>query len=313
MINKKNKFISIVLPVFNEEKILKELHLKLSEVISKRSEQFEIIFINDGSVDKSLAFLLDIRKQDSRVCVLDFTRNFGHQVALNAGLKEAKGDAVILMDSDLEDFPKDILKFLEQWNLGYEVVYAIRKNRKVSWLKHLFFKLFHKFNKRISTINVEASGIFSLMDRAVVNEMISINEHNPYIPGLRSWVGFKQIGIELDRGGRYDLSPRVSIPQLYKLAFDSFTSYSGNLLSLPIIIGFVFFTISILSLIVIVILKMFYDVGPWGWASLASIILFLSGIQFAFIGLLGEYISRIMEEVKGRPLYIIRKKYMQDN
>jgi polyisoprenyl-phosphate glycosyltransferase len=313
MINKKNKIISIVLPVFNEENILKELHLKLSEVISKRSEQFEIIFINDGSVDKSLAVLLDIRKQDSSVCILDFARNFGHQVALNAGLKEAKGDAVILMDSDLEDSPTDILKFLEQWDLGYEVVYAIRKNRKVSWLKHFFLKLFHKFNKRVSTITMEAAGIFSLMDRTVVNELISINEHNPYLPGLRSWVGFKQIGIELDRGGRYDLSPRVSIPQLYKLAFDSFTSFSGNLLSLPIIIGFVCFTVSIFSLIVIVTLKIFYGVGPWGWASLASIILFLSGIQFAFIGLLGEYISRIMEEVKGRPLYIVRKKYMQDN
>ena len=146
------------------------------------------------------------------------------------------------------------------------------------------------------------------MDRVVVNEMISINEHNPYLPGLRSWVGFKQIGIELDRGGRYDLSPRVSIPQLYKLAFDSFTGFSGNLLSMPIIIGFVFFSISILALIMIVILKIFYDVGPWGWASLASIILFLSGIQFAFIGLLGEYISRIMEEVKRATLIYYPKK-----
>jgi len=213
----------------------------------------------------------------------------------------------------LEDSPNDILKFLEHRDLGYEVVYAIRKNRKVSWLKNLFFKLLTKFNNRVSTINMEAAGIFSLMDRTVVNEMISINEHNPYLPGLRSWVGFKQIGIEIDRGGRYDASPRVSIPQLYKLAFDSFTAFSGNLLSLPIIIGFVFFTISILALVVIVILKVFYSVGPWGWASLASIILFLSGIQFAFIGLLGEYISRIMEEVKGRPLYIIRKKYLQDD
>ena len=122
-----------------------------------------------------------------------------------------------------------------------------------------------------------------------------------------------KIGIEIDRGERYDASPRVSIVQLYKLAFDSFTAFSGNLLSLPIIIGLVFFTISILALIVIVILKVFYGLGPWGWASLASLILLLSGIQFAFIGLLGEYISRIMEEVKGRPLYIIRKKYMKDD
>ena len=313
MINKMNKIISIVLPVFNEEAILKELHQKLSEVISRRSERFEIIFVNDGSVDKSLAVLLDIRKQDNRVCILDFARNFGHQNSLNAGLRETKGDAVILMDADLEDSPKDILKFLEKWDIGYEVVYAIRKKRNVPWLKSLLFKLFHKLNNRLSTIDMEAAGIFSLMDRVVVNAIININEHNLYLPGLRSWVGFKQIGIEVDRGVRYDASPRVGIFRLYKLAFDSFTAFSSNLLSLPIIVGLVFFATSIMAIIVIVILKVFYDIGPWGWASLVSIILLISGIQFAFIGLIGEYISRIMLEVKGRPLYIIRSKYMQDN
>jgi len=313
MINKMNKIISIVLPVFNEEAILKELHQKLSEVISRRSERFEIIFVNDGSVDKSLAVLLDIRKQDNRVCILDFSRNFGHQNSLNAGLRETKGDAVILMDADLEDSPKDILKFLEKWDIGYEVVYAIRKKRNVPWLKSLLFKLFHKLNNRLSTIDMEAAGIFSLMDRAVVNAIININERNLYLPGLRSWVGFKQIGIEVDRGVRYDASPRVGIFRLYKLAFDSFTAFSSNLLSLPIIVGLVFFATSIMAIIVIVILKVFYDIGPWGWASLVSIILLISGIQFAFMGLIGEYISRIMLEVKGRPLYIIRSKYMQDD
>ena len=313
MINKMNKIISIVLPVFNEEAILKELHQKLSEVISRRSERFEIIFVNDGSVDKSLAVLLDIRKQDNRVCILDFSRNFGHQNSLNAGLRETKGDAVILMDADLEDSPKDILKFLEKWDIGYEVVYAIRKKRNVPWLKSLLFKLFHKLNNKLSAIDVEATGIFSLMDRAVVNAIININERNLYLPGLRSWVGFKQIGIEVDRGVRYDASPRVGIFQLYKLAFDSFTAFSSNLLSLPTIIGLVLFVISIMTIIMIVILKVFYGIGPWGWPSLVSIILLLSGIQFAFIGLIGEYISRIMLEVKGRPLYIIRAKYMQDD
>ena len=313
MINKKNKIISIVLPVFNEEAILKELHQKLSEVISRRSERFEIIFVNDGSVDKSLAVLLDIRKQDNRVCILDFARNFGHHNSLNAGLKETKGDAVILMDADLEDSPKDILKFLEKWDIGYEVVYAIRKKRNVPWLKSLLFKLFHKLNNRVSTIDMGEAGIFSLMDRAVVNAIINIDERNLYLPGLRSWVGFKQIGIEVDRGVRYDASPRVGIFRLYKLAFDSFTAFSSNLLSLPIIVGLVFFATSIIAIIVIAILKVFYDIGPWGWASLVSIILLISGIQFAFIGLIGEYISRIMLEVKGRPLYIIRSKYMQDD
>jgi polyisoprenyl-phosphate glycosyltransferase len=308
-----SKMISIVLPVFNEEAILKELHQKLSEVISRRSEQFEIIFVNDGSVDKSLAVLLDIRKQDNRVCILDFTRNFGHQNSLNAGLRETKGDAVILMDADLEDSPKDILKFLEKWDAGYEVVYAIRKKRNVPWSKSILFKLFHKLNNRLSNIDMEAAGIFSLMDRAVVDTLININERNLYLPGLRSWVGFKQIGIEVDRGVRYDASPRVSLFRLYKLAFDSFTAFSDNLLSLPIIVGVALFAISIISIIVIVILKVFYDIGPWGWPSLVSIILLISGVQFAFIGLIGEYISRIMLEVKGRPLYIIRSKYMRDD
>jgi polyisoprenyl-phosphate glycosyltransferase len=307
------KIISIVLPVFNEEAILKSLHQKLSEVISKRSERFEMIFVNDGSVDKSLAVLLDIRKRDNRVCILDFSRNFGHQNSLNAGLRETKGDAVILMDADLEDSPEDILKFLEKWDVGYEVVYAIRKKRNVPWLKSVLFKLFHKINNTLSTIDIEAAGIFSLMDRTVVNAILNINESNLYLPGLRNWVGFKQIGIAVDRGVRYDASPRVSILRLYKLAFDSFTGFSGNLLSLPIIFGLLFFAISIMALIMIVILKFFYGIGPWGWASLVSIILFISSIQFAFIGLIGEYISRIMFEVKGRPLYIIRSKYMQDD
>jgi dolichol-phosphate mannosyltransferase len=307
------KIISIVLPVYNEEAILKSLHQKLSEVISKRSERFEMIFVNDGSVDKSLAVLLDIRKRDNRVCILDFSRNFGHQNSLNAGLRETKGDAVILMDADLEDSPEDILKFLEKWDVGYEVVYAIRKKRNVPWLKSLLFKLFHKINNTLSTIDIEAAGIFSLMDRTVVNAILNINERNLYLPGLRNWVGFKQIGIAVDRGVRYDASPRVSILRLYKLAFDSFTGFSGNLLSLPIIFGLLFFVISIMALIMIVILKLFYGIGPWGWASLVSIILFISSIQFAFIGLIGEYISRIMFEVKGRPLYIIRSKYMQDD
>jgi polyisoprenyl-phosphate glycosyltransferase len=222
---------------------------------------------------------------------------------------EAEGDAVILMDSDMEDRPDDILKFLEQWDNGYDVVYAVRKKRRTSRMRSLLFTLFHKINKRISSVNMDATGIFGLMDRVVVNEIINIKEHNPYIPGLRSWVGFKQIGIELDRGGRYDSSPRVVLSQLYKLAFDSFTAFSSNLLSLPILIGAVFFFISIFALVVILFLKVFYGLGPWGWASLASIILLISGVQFTFIGLLGEYISRIMVEVKGRPLYIIREKY----
>ena len=308
MRNKKKK-ISIVVPVFNEEGILAELYEHLASVTSKRTEEFEIIFVNDGSSDGTIDILLGLRQKDNRVCVIDFARNFGHQNSICAGLAESEGDAVILMDADMEDRPDDILKFLEYWDKGYEVVYAIRKKRNVSWLKTLLFKFFHKLNKHISSINMDATGTFGLMDRRVVSEIVRLKEQNRYMPGLRSWVGFKQIGIEIDRGSRYDDSPRVRPLQLYKLAFDSFTSFSASLLALPMIVGVIFFIVSIGSLFVILLLKIFFNIGPWGWTSLMSIILFISGIQFAFIGLLGEYISRIMEEVKGRPLYIIRDKY----
>ena len=307
--SRKNKKISIVLPVYNEEGILEELYNKLSKVISECPEQFEIIFVNDGSSDNSLNILLEIKKKDSRICILDFTRNFGHHNSLTAGMIEADGDAVILMDSDMEDRPEDLLKFIEQWNNGYEVVYAIRISRKTSLMRSPLFKLYHILNRRLSSVNIDATGIFGLMDRLVVNEIVDIKENNRYIPGLRAWVGFKQIGIEIDRSKRYDESPRIIFSQLYKLAFDSFTAFSGNLLSLPIFIGLLFFVMSVILMAIIFFLKIYYDFGPWGWASLVCIILITSGIQFAFIGLLGEYISRIMVEVKGRPLYIIRKKY----
>ena len=150
-INIKNKSISIILPVYNEEGILEELYHKLIEIISNRAEQFEIIFVNDGSSDNSLNILLELKKNDARVCILDFTRNFGQQSSLTAGMMEAQGDAVILMDSDMEDRPDDIIKFIEQWNLGYEVVYAIRKKRKTSFVKTHLFQMFHKINRKLSS------------------------------------------------------------------------------------------------------------------------------------------------------------------
>jgi len=213
------------------------------------------------------------------------------------------------MDADMEDDPSNILEFLEYWHQGYDVVYAIRRKRDVSWLKAALFKCFHSLNRKMSSIEMHNAGAFGLMDRRVVSEIVRLKEQNRYVPGLRAWAGFKQIGLEVDRGTRYDNSPRVRKRDLYKLALDSFTSFSDFLLGLPIIIGFIFFMASIIFMITILIWKIFFGLGPWGWASLVSIILFISGLQFAFIGFLGEHISRIMIEVKGRPMYIIRAKY----
>lgn len=303
------KVVSIVVPVYNEEKVLEHLYERLTKVSDTRPEQFEFIFVNDGSKDGSLKKLLELNKQDKKVCVIDLARNYGHQNALTAGIDEAEGDAIILMDADMEDHPEDIPKFLEKWDEGYQVVYAVRKSRKVPILKSLLFKLFHSINAKISTFSIKSTGIFGLMDRVVVEQMKYLKEHNRYIPGLRSWIGFNQIGVEVERGPRYDLKPRVTMYKLYRQAFDSFTSFSDIILSIPFYLGFILSLLSILSVVVIAILKIAYNFGPWGWASLVSIILLIIGIQFAFIGLIGEYISRIFIEVKNRPLYIIRKKY----
>lgn len=301
--------VSIVIPVFNEEGILEYLHEQLSEVVSGRPEQFEFIFVNDGSRDGSLQKLLELTKKDGRVFVIDLARNFGHQNALTAGIDSAEGDAVILMDADLEDQPQDILRFLKKWDEGYQVVYAVRRSRNVSFLKSLLFGLFHKINTKISKVNMESAGIFGLMDRVVVEQLKRIGEHSRYIPGLRSWLGFKQIGVEVERGPRYDTKPRVTLYQLYRLAFDSFTSFSDVLLSLPLYLGAVFSLASVAGILIIIVLKIFYDVGPWGWPSLVTIILLLSGLQFLFIGIIGEFLARILVEVKNRPLYIIRRIY----
>lgn len=303
------KKLSIVMPVFNEEGVLEPLFERLTGVTAARDEEFEFIFVNDGSTDGTLGKLLEMRGADTRVRIIDLARNFGHQNALTAGLHEAEGDAVILMDADLEDRPEDILLFLDRWYEGYQIVYAVRKSRRVSFPKTLLFKLFHGINARVCSGGMEASGIFGLMDRVVVDEMKRFGEHNRYLPGLRQWVGFNQIGIELDRGARYDMKPRVSLAQLYRLAFDSFTSFSDTLLSLPLYLGIALSCLSLFGILVITVLKLAFNVGPWGWSSLVSILFLLMGLQFFFIGLIGEFISRILIEVKDRPLYIIKRKY----
>ncbi|MBI4680171.1 MAG: glycosyltransferase family 2 protein [Nitrospirae bacterium] len=182
----KRKKISVVIPVFNEEGVLKILYDRLAKVAEARPEEFEFIFVNDGSTDGSLNKLLELNSLDERVRIIDLARNFGHQNALTAGIDEADGDAVILMDADLEDQPEDLLKFLNKWNDGYQVVYAVRRSRKVSLFKSLVFKMFHMLNKKISNIDMQIAGIFGLMYRVVVEQLKRISEHNRYIPGLRN-------------------------------------------------------------------------------------------------------------------------------
>jgi len=304
----KKKLISVVMPVFNEDKGLDIFYNQLRNIINKLAYDFELIFVNDGSVDNSLGVLIGLYKNDQRIKIIDLSRNFGHQNALTAGIDQAKGEAVILLDVDLEDDPEYIQPFINSWNEGYQVVYAKRGARKVSTLRRICFSIFHKLNRRISSVDVGASGIFCLMDRTVVRHMQNLIERDKYIPGLRSWIGFKQVGIDTVRNARYDAKPRVKFGSLFKLAFDSFTSFSVLPLKISMFFGIVFSLLSFMGIAAVVTLKIFFKLAILGWASTISIILLLGGIQLICIGLQGEYIGRIFNEVKKRPNYIIRDK-----
>ncbi|MDD5730729.1 MAG: glycosyltransferase family 2 protein [Candidatus Omnitrophica bacterium] len=301
----KNKLISIVLPIYNEEKVIRVLYHRIISAISGLAYDFELIFVNDASSDDTLATLLSLHRTDKRVKVISFSRNFGHQSALIAGIEHAKGDALILMDADLEDDPKEIPSFVKEWENGYDVVYARRSGREASWFRKMCFSLFHKLNYAISETKVDAAGIFSLMDKKVSGYLKKLPEKDKYLPGLRSWIGFRQIGIEIKRGKRYDSQPRVKVKHLFKLAFDSFTSFSTLPLQISIFFGLAFVILSFLAILSIAIAKLFYKFPVQGWASIVSIILLVGGIQLICIGLQGEYICRIFNEVKNRPNYII--------
>lgn len=307
------KLISIVMPVFNEEHGLDNFYAQLSNVIDKLDYNFEIIFVNDGSTDNSLNVLDSFYKKDKRIKILDLSRNFGHQNALTAGIDMATGDAVILLDVDLEDNPKYIISFIDHWNEGYQVVYAKRSKRNVSVFKKFCFNIFHKINFIISSVDVGAAGIFCLMDHCVVKYMQEFREREKYIPGLRSWVGFKQIGIDTVRDARYDNKPRVKFRGLCKLAFDSFTSFSSVPLKISIFFGICFSFLSFIGIAIVVSMKLFFKTAILGWASTISLILLMGGIQLICIGLQGEYISRIFNEVKKRPSYIIKDRIGFDN
>jgi dolichol-phosphate mannosyltransferase len=302
------KTISIVIPVYNEKGIIKHLIDKLQAVL-KNTYDFEFIFVNDGSEDGSLELLLDLGSRDARIKVIDLSRNFGHQIAVSAGIDYSSGDAVVLMDADMEDNPEDILKLIKKWEEGYDVVYVIRNKRTASLSRRLGFSIFHYLNKMIYDIPIEPCGIFGLMDRKAVEKIKVLTEQNRYVPGLRSWIGFKQIGIKMDRGTRYDRSPRVKFSRLISLAFDSYFSFSKKPLKIGSTLGVFFSVATFLAAVLVVILRLIIKFDVPGWASLIVVILFISSMQFICIGIIGEYLGRIYDETRRRPLYIVNKLY----
>lgn len=305
----KNIDYSVVIPIFNEEEIIPELWRQLSDILQRLDGNSEVIFINDGSVDSSFELLKKINQQHLEVKIINFSRNFGHQCALSAGIDHADGKAVILMDGDLQDSPEAIISFSRLWEQGYDVVYAIRKNRKEKFLKRLAFKSFYYIQRKLSGIITPMdAGIFSLMDRKVILTLRQMPERNKYLSGLRAYAGFKQIGVYVERGPRYRGEPKVSVAKLFKLAFDGIFSFSTIPLKMATILGLVSAIVSFIIGLIGLYVKFVLGQEFLSWAYGLTTTFFMGGIQLLSLGIIGEYIGRIYDEVRQRPYYIIREK-----
>ena len=300
--------ISIVTPVFDEHENVEVLYQRLVAVMEAAEPQFEIVLVDDGSRDGSLDLMHGLAAQDARVVVVELARNFGHQVAISAGLDYARGDAVIVMDADLQDPPEVLPRFIEKWREGHDVVYAVRERRKEGPVKQLAYKLFYRVLQRIANIQIPLdSGDFCIMDRRVVDLLAGMPERNRFVRGIRSWVGLDQIGLAYERQARHAGREKYTFSRLVYLALDGLVSFSFVPLRMISILGFIVSVISILMAVSYAIQKVTVGLNPPGFATTIVAIFFLAGIQLITIGVIGEYVGRIFEEVKRRPLYVVRQ------
>jgi dolichol-phosphate mannosyltransferase len=301
--------LSVVLPVYNERETLAELVKRLVPVLDENVDgSFEVLFVDDGSRDGSDRILDAFNEQDGRLKTIHFSRNFGHQAALQAGLDLASGQAVIMMDADLQDPPEVLRDLIGRWREGYDVVFAVRRKRKESVFKRAAYATFYRTMKSIAQIDVPLdAGDFCLIDHRVVSALRSLRERNRFLRGLRSWVGFRQTGVEYERDKRYAGQPKYTLPKLVALAVSGYVGFSSVPLRMAAWMGFLA-TGAGLLLAVWAIYARFADIDtPRGWASTVAIILFVGGVQLFTLGVIGEYLGRVYDEVRQRPLYIIRE------
>ena len=299
---------SIIVPVFNEEENLNTLYKRIKDVLKKLNGEHEIILINDGSYDSTSVLLKKLHDKDSNVKIINFSRNFGHQVAVSAGLKYSSGDYIAILDGDLQDPPEILPKFFKKLEDGYDAVYAIRKNRKENIFKKISYSLFYRLLKKVSSIDIPLdSGDFSVMNRRVVDAVNSLPERNRFVRGLRSWVGFKQIGLEYTRDKRLAGKSKYNLRKLFKLAFDGIFSFSYIPLQFMFYLGLISLLLSILGSIVAIYFRFFttaYSRVP-GFATTIILVMFVGGLILFSVGIMGEYIRRIYDEIKARPQFII--------
>jgi dolichol-phosphate mannosyltransferase len=300
--------VSVVIPVFNEEDNLSSLFARLSAVLEQTGSSYEIIFVDDGSRDESLSMLRAHAAADPHVVVVELARNFGHQVAISAGLDHARGDGVIVMDADLQDPPEVLPQFIDKWREGHDVVYAIRAQRKESWMKRGAYAAFYRLLRRVANIEIPLdAGDFCIMDRRVVDLLTGMPERNRFVRGIRSWVGLDQVGLAYERHARQAGRPKFTFTRLVYLALDGLVSFSYLPLRIITMLGFGVSLLSIILAVFYAIKKLTVGLNPPGFATLIVAIFFLAGMQLVTIGVIGEYVGRIFEEVKRRPLYVVRQ------
>ena len=303
--------LSIIVPIFNEEAVIPELYRRVTDVMEGIDVNWEMVCVNDGSRDRSVQMLLELRRADPRIKLVDFSRNFGHQIAITAGLDYAEGDAVVIIDADLQDPPEVIAEMLARWREGYEVVYAVRSDRQ----GESFFKLwtanaFYRLLRAITDVDIPLdAGDFRLMDRQVVRTMRSLRENHRFMRGLSSWVGYKQIGVEYQRAERFAGETKYPLRKMLRLTTDAITSFSYVPLRMATWFGFSLAFISLIGVAITVGLRLSGNNAFYGQATTLVAVLFLGGIQLIFLGILGEYLGRIYDEVKGRPLYIVARAH----
>lgn len=301
--------ISVVVPIFNEQQNLPALRQRLAAALDSTGDAWELILVDDGSGDSSARLMREFHEQDSRIKVVTLSRNFGHQPAVSAGIHHASGDCVVLIDGDLQDPPEVIPEMVRKWKEGFQVVLAERSSRADDGARGLAFRLFYPLLRAITDLpNAPDAGIFGLMDRAVVSEFNKLPERNRFIPGLRSWLGFKQASVHYAREKRAAGQPKQSLARLIRYAVDGMVSFSHKPLRAATWLGFTVSCAAFLLGIYYFITFFTLHKGITGFTTLIVSVLFLGGVQLISVGILGEYIGRIYDEVKQRPLYIVRDK-----
>ncbi len=299
--------LSVVAPMYNEESTARTFYERVSSALA--DVPFELVLVDDGSTDDTAAILDALAAEDSRLRVIYLSRNFGHQTALTAGLDHARGDAVVMMDADLQDPPETILDLLERWRAGAEVVYAVRASREgETRFKLVTARWFYRLMSKLSDVTLAAdAGDFRLMDRRALDALLSMRERSRYLRGMTVWVGFTQAAITYERDARYAGETKYTLSKMVRFSLDAVASFSHLPLQAATVLGFIFSFIAFLAIPVVLVLKIVGSYLP-GFSTITIVILLLGGIQLIAVGIIGEYVGRIYDEVKRRPLYLVRER-----